>query len=43
MTDSKVIEMKKPVADVLQDVLKLGARDLLAKAIEAEVTETLAQ
>ena len=43
MTDSNVIEMKKPAADVLQDVLKLGARDLLAKAIEAEVTETLAQ
>ena len=43
MTDSNVIEMKKPAADVLQDVLKLGARDLLAKAIEAEVIETLAQ
>ena len=43
MTDSNVIEIKKPATDVLQDVLKLGARDLLAKAIEAEVIETLAQ
>ena len=41
MTDSNVIQLKSPATDVLSDVLKQGAQQLLAKAIEAEVAELL--
>ena len=43
MTDSKVIQLNSPVADSLNEVLKQGARELLAKAVEAELAEMLAQ
>jgi len=43
MTDSKVIQLNSPVADSLNEVLKRGAQQLLAKAVEAEVTELLDQ
>ena len=43
MTDSKVIGIKAPEADVLNDVLKQGAQALLRKAVEAEVAELLAE
>ena len=37
MTDNNVIQLSSPVTDLLGDVLKQGAQQLLAKAIEAEV------
>ena len=43
MTDSKVIGIKAPEADALNDVLKQGAQALLRKAVEAEVAELLAE
>ena len=43
MTDSKVIQLNSPVADSLNEVLKQGARELLAKAVEAELAEMLEQ
>ena len=43
MTDSKVISLNSPVECSLNDVLKRGARELLAKAVEAEVADLLSQ
>lgn len=44
MTDSNIISLKKPEApDPLEIILKKGAQQLLAQAIEAEVAEFLAQ
>ena len=41
MTDSNIIQLKSPTLDALGEVLKNGAQQLLAKAIEAEVVELL--
>ena len=43
MTDSNVIQIKTPPADALNEVLKQGARQLLAKAVEAELADLLIQ
>ncbi len=43
MTDNNVIQLSSPVTDLLGDVLKQGAQQLLAKAIEAEVAMLLAE
>lgn len=43
MTDSNVFQLNSPAADVLGEVLKQGAQQLLAAAIEAEVAELLSQ
>lgn len=46
MSDSNVIKLESPdspAADLLAEVLKLGAQALLRKAIQAEVSELLAQ
>ena len=43
MTNSNVIELKSPSNDVLGELLKEGARQLLAKAVEAELAELLEQ
>lgn len=37
MTDSKVISLNKPEQDPLNALLKQGAQQLLAKAIESEL------
>ena len=41
MSDSNVIQLNSPVEDVLQAILKKGAQELLAKAIEEEVATLL--
>jgi putative transposase len=43
MADSNIIQLSSPVEDVLGEVLKQGAQQLLAKAIESEVSTMLAQ
>ena len=43
MTDNNVIQLSSPVTDLLGDVLKQGAQQLLAKAIEVEVAMLLAE
>ena len=43
MNESNVVELKAPTEDVLGELLKEGARQLLAQAIEAEVAEFLIQ
>jgi len=43
MNESNVVELKAPAGDALNELLKEGARQLLAQAIEAEVAELLAQ
>lgn len=43
MSDSNVFQLNTPPTDALNEVLKQGARELLAKAIEAEAAELLAQ
>jgi len=43
MTDNNVIQLSSPVTDLLGDVLKQGAQQLLPKAIEAEVAMLLAE
>ena len=43
MTDSNVVELKAPTQDALGELLKVGARQLLAQAVEAELAELLAQ
>ena len=43
MNESHVVELKAPAGDALSELLKEGARQLLAQAIEAEVAELLAQ
>lgn len=43
MSDSKVIQFNSPVEDPLNEVLQRGARELLTKAIEAELNALLAQ
>lgn len=43
MTNSNVIQLNSPAVDGLSEVLKQGAQQLLAKAIEAEVAELLSQ
>ena len=43
MNESNVVELKAPAEDALGDLLKEGARQLLAQAIEAEVAELLIQ
>ena len=41
MNESNVVELKAPAGDALSELLKEGARQLLAQAIEAEVAELL--
>lgn len=41
MTDSNIVQLKSPSEDVLGELLKQGARDLLAKAIGVEITQML--
>lgn len=43
MTDSNIVQLKSPTEDALGELLKRGAQQLLGKAIEAELTELLAQ
>ena len=44
MSDSNVISLHKPVADdPLQTILREGARQLLANAVEAELASFLAE
>ena len=43
MTDSNVIQLNAPAADTLNELLKQGAQQLLAKAIEAELSTLLNQ
>ncbi len=43
MNESNVVELKAPAEDALGELLKEGARQLLAQAIEAEVAELLIQ
>jgi len=43
MTDSNVVELKAPTQDALGELLKVGARQLLAQAVEAELAELLAR
>ena len=43
MSDSKIIQLNKPVEDPLHEVLQQGARELLAKAVEAELNTLLTQ
>ena len=38
MTDSNIVPIKAPIENALEELLKRGARDLLAAAIEAEVS-----
>ena len=38
MTDSNIVPIKAPTENVLEELLKRGARDLLATAIETEVS-----
>ena len=40
MTDSHVIQIKTPEADALNELLKQGAQQLLAKAVEAELRDS---
>jgi len=42
MTDSNVVELKSATGDALGELLKEGARKLLAQAVEAELAELLA-
>ena len=39
--NDKVVELNNPVKDPLNALLKQGARDLLAKAVQAELTAFL--
>jgi hypothetical protein len=39
MTDSNVVELKAPTQDALGELLKMGARQLLAQAVEVELAE----
>ncbi|BCX82392.1 hypothetical protein MIT9_P1978 [Methylomarinovum caldicuralii] len=43
MNESNVVELKTPAEDALNELLKEGARQLLAQAIEAEVVELLSR
>ena len=43
MSDSKIIQLNKPVEDPLNEILQRGARELLAKAVEAELNALLTQ
>lgn len=43
MTDNNVIQLNTPAADALGQILKQGAQQLLASAIEVEVAELLEQ
>jgi putative transposase len=43
MTDSNILDLKTPAQDSLNELLKLGAQQLLAKAVEAELAELLDQ
>ena len=41
MNESHVVELKAPPGDALSELLREGARQLLAQAIEAEVADLL--
>ncbi|MEW7976064.1 MAG: transposase, partial [Candidatus Sedimenticola endophacoides] len=43
MNDSNVVALRAPTGDALGELLKEGARQLLAQAIEAELAELLSQ
>src|SRR5690554_1046913 len=43
MTDSNILDLKTPAQYSLNELLKLGAQQLLAKAVEAELAELLDQ
>ncbi len=41
MADSNIVPIKAPTENALEELLKRGARDLLAAAIEAEVSGSI--
>jgi putative transposase len=41
MKDSNIVPLKSPTPEVLGELLKRGAQELLAKAIESEIDELL--
>jgi len=41
MTDNNIVLIKAPTENALEELLKRGARDLLAAAIEAEVSSLI--
>ena len=43
MNENNVVELKAPAGDALGELLKEGARQLLAQAIEADIAELLAR
>jgi hypothetical protein len=43
MTDGNVFALKTPAQDTLNEVLKRGAQQLLAQAVEAEVAALLSE
>lgn len=43
MTDGNILDLKTPAQDPLNNLLKHGAQQLLAKAVEAELAELLEQ
>lgn len=43
MTDGNILDLKTPAQDPLNELLKHGAQQLLAKAVEAELSELLDQ
>ena len=43
MKNNNIVALNRPAQDVLSELLKTGAEQLLAQAIEAEVTTLLAQ
>lgn len=43
MSDSMIISLNKPVEDPLHEVLQRGAKELLTKAVEAELNALLSQ
>lgn len=39
MTGTNILDLKTPAQDTLNELLKYGAQQLLAKAVEAELAE----
>ncbi len=38
MTDNNIVQLKTPLENALEEIIKQGAQQLLAKAVEAEVS-----
>ncbi len=36
MTDNNIVQLKTPLEDALEEIIKQGTQQLLAKAVEAE-------